>query len=68
MAKKKWMQSAVKRPGALTRRAKRNDRSVRAQAEYDKTHGDTREKRQANLYFTFMKANKKKKSKRSLMK
>jgi hypothetical protein len=54
-AKKKeyFMQEAVKRPGALTRKAKRAGKSI---SEYCAGGGhDTRTKRQCNLAKTFRK-------------
>jgi hypothetical protein len=55
---KKWMQSAVKRPGAFTAKARAAGRSVAAHASYVASHPgqfDTRTKRQANLAKTFAK-------------
>lgn len=59
----KFIQSAIKRPGALTARANRNGRSVNAQARYDKTHGSTLAKRQAGFYLGVLKPASKKRKK-----
>lgn len=67
---KKFIQKAIKRPGALTRRAKREGRTVLAQAQFDKTHGTKLEKDQANFFLNVLKKVKrnKKKGGKSLMK
>ena len=66
--KKDFIQDAIKRPGALTRRAKRNGRSILEQARKDKSSGTTLEKRQANFYLnTLRPIAQKKKKKKSLM-
>jgi hypothetical protein len=52
----KFIASAIKRPGALTRRAKSGKkRSVHAQAQHDMRHGSTRAKRQASFYLNVLK-------------
>lgn len=53
----KWMQSAVKRPGAFTRKAKAAGMSTSAYAEKVKNdpNASTRTKRQAALARTFKK-------------
>ena len=63
----KWMQSAVKRPGAFRAKAKRAGMST---AEYARKvantpRASTRTKRQANLARTFAKARNRRKSSRS---
>ena len=53
---KNWIQGAVKRPGAFTKKAKSHDMGVQQFASYvDKNPNkfDTRTKRQANLAQTF---------------
>ena len=53
---KKWIQGAVKRPGAFTKKAKAHDMPVQKFAKYVDDHPDkfdTRTKRQANLAQTF---------------
>ena len=53
---KNWIQKAVKRPGAFTKKAKAHDKSVQAFAKYvddNPNKFDTRTKRQANLAQTF---------------
>jgi len=60
-AEKDWIQGAVKRPGAFTKKAKAHDMSVQGFASYvDKNPKkfDTRTKRQANLAQTFAKMRK----------
>ncbi len=53
MAKEKWIQGAIKRPGALTAKAKKAGMTV---AEYcQQGHEDTATKRQCNLYYTLRK-------------
>ena len=52
----KFIAKAIKRPGALTRRAKSGTkRSVHAQARHDMKHGTTLQKRQANFYLNVLK-------------
>jgi len=61
----KFIQSAIKRPGALTRRAKRGTkRSVHAQAQHDMKHGTTLQKRQASFYLNVLKPASRKRKKR----
>lgn len=61
-SKKKPLNIKIKNPGALTNRAKRNKRTVNAQAQHDKVHGSTAQKTQANLYLNVFKpASKKRK-------
>ena len=53
---KNWIQGAVKRPGAFTKKAKAHDMPVQKFAKYVDDHPDkfdTRTKRQANLAQTF---------------
>ena len=55
-AEKDWIQGAVKRPGAFTKKAKKHDMSVQGFAKYvddNPKKFDTRTKRQANLAQTF---------------
>ena len=52
---KKFIRNAIKRPGALSARAKRNKRSTTAQARHDAKHGTTLQKRQANFYLKVLK-------------
>jgi hypothetical protein len=52
---KKFIKSAIKRPGALSARAKRSGRSTLAQARKDKRSGTTLQKRQANFYLNVLK-------------
>ena len=56
MAKKikNFMKNAIKRPGALTNRAKKNNRSILQQAEHDKKSGTTLQKQQANYYLNVL--------------
>jgi len=58
---KDWIQGAVKRPGAFTKKAKAHDMSVQGFAKYvddNPKKFDTRTKRQANLAQTFAKMRK----------
>lgn len=48
----------IKRPGALTARAKRSGRSVSAQAARDKKSGTPLQKKQAAFYFNIAKKGK----------
>lgn len=57
----KTIKSAIKLPGALSRRAKRAGRSTTAQARHDKKHGTTLQKQQANFYLRVLKPSSKKK-------
>ena len=53
--KKNFIAQAIKRPGALTRRAKSGTkRSVHAQAQHDMKHGSTLQKRQASFYLNVL--------------
>ena len=55
-----FIASAIKRPGALTRRAKSGTkRSVHAQAQHDMKHGTTLQKRQASFYLNVLAKRKK---------
>lgn len=58
MAKKKiknFIQSAIKRPGALTKRAKKEGRTVNEQAKVDVKSGTPLQKRQGNFYLKVLK-------------
>jgi hypothetical protein len=60
---KKWIQGAIKRPGAFTAKAKRAGMSVRSYANKvtrKGSHASTRTKRQANLAKTLGKLRRKK--------
>jgi hypothetical protein len=58
MAKKKWIQSAIKRPGALTKKAKAAGKSI---SEYCGSSSlSTQSKRQCNLAKTLKGFTKKK--------
>lgn len=62
--KKKWIQGAIKRPGALTKKAKAEGLSVSAYAEKVTAKGSkasARTKRQANLAKTLRKFSRRKK-------
>lgn len=62
--KKLNIKTAIKRPGALSNRAKRNKRTTLQQAKHDKIHGTALQKRQANFYLnTLRPINKKQKNK-----
>lgn len=54
---------AIKRPGALTARAKRNNRSVSEQIKKDLKSGTKLQKQQANFAKTLRKISKKRKKK-----
>lgn len=57
MAEKRWIAGAIKRPGALTAKAKRAGMSI---SEYcSHKHSDTRTKRQCALYHTLRRMSKK---------
>lgn len=61
---KKWIQGAIKRPGAFTAKAKRRNMTVAQFARAVKknpTRYDTTTRRQANLAVTLRKISKKKK-------
>lgn len=70
MAKKKKqkklnIKKAIKRPGALSGRAKRNGRTTLQQARYDKNNGTALQKQQANFYLNALRPiNKKRKKKK----
>ena len=53
MAKKKWISGAIKRPGALTRKAKKAGKSVSAFCRSLGPNASTRTKRQCALAKTF---------------
>lgn len=62
-SKKKWIQSAIKRPGSFSRKAKAAGSSVSAYARNVTKKGSrasTRTKRQANLALTLSKMRRKK--------
>lgn len=62
MAKKKWIQSAIKNPGSFTRAAKRSKMSPAAFAERvlsPKSKSSPTMKRRARLYRTLRKINRK---------
>lgn len=52
---KNFIQSAIKRKGALSGRAKRSKRSTLAQARHDKAKGTPQQKAQANFYLNVLK-------------
>ena len=58
MADKKWIDKAIKRPGALTKKAKAAGKSISEYCKQDNL--DTRTKRQCALAKTLKKINKKK--------
>ena len=57
----KWIQSAIKRKGALTAKAKRAGKSVSAYCSSLGPNADTRTKRQCALYRTLRRMSKKRK-------
>lgn len=64
----KWIQQAIKRPGALTEKARRRGMTPLQFARYVKANPekfDTRTKRQANLALTLAKLSKRRKRKRN---
>jgi len=64
MAKKKWIQGAIKREGAFSKKAKKAGMSVSAYANHVLKSGSkasARTRRQANLYKTLRKLSKKRK-------
>lgn len=61
--KKLNIKKAIKRPGALTARAKRNGRSVTGQIAADLKSGSKLHKQQANFAKTLRKISKKRKKK-----
>lgn len=64
---KKFIQSAIKRPGALTARASRNNKSTAAQAQQDMKSGTTLQKQQANFFINVLKKASQKRRKKSLI-
>lgn len=52
MAKKKWIKGAIKRPGALTRKAKRAKKTITQYCA--QSNLSTQSQRQCNLYRTLM--------------
>lgn len=62
--KKLNISKAIKRPGALSARAKRNNRTVLQQARHDKKKGSTLQKQQANFYLNTLRPSHKKKKKK----
>lgn len=63
--KKGAISSGIKRPGALTSRAKRNGNTVNQQARKDVKSGSTLAKRQGAYYLNVLKPASKKRKKRS---
>jgi Ca2+-dependent lipid-binding protein len=64
---KKWIQKAIKRPGAFTKKAKKAGMSISAYARKVTKKGSkasTRTKRQANLAKTLKKINRKRKKRK----
>lgn len=61
MAKKKWIQGAIKRPGALTKKAKAAGKSLSEYIAHPPKGITTRTKRQIALAKTLRKLRKKKK-------
>lgn len=55
---RKWIQQAIKRPGALRAKAKRMGRSVRDLIAHPPKNADSRTKRQIALARTLMKLRK----------
>lgn len=67
MPKKKLnIKKAIKRPGALTARAKRNGRTVAQQARHDKSKGTNLQKQQANFYLNTLRSINKKNKKKEM--
>ncbi len=64
---KKFIQSAIKRPGALTARAKKMGRSTTGQAQQDIKSGTTLQKQQANFFLNVLKKASQKRRKKSLI-
>ena len=56
--------AGIKRPGALTRRAKRSGRSVNAQARKDLKSGTPLQKKQGAYYLNVLKGGRKKSSRK----
>ena len=65
---KKFIQSAIKRKGALTARAKREGQSINAQAREDVKSGTKLQKQQSNFFLNVLKKASDKRKKRSLLK
>ena len=61
---KKWISKAIKRPGALSKKAKRAGKSVAQYCQSPAAKKDPTTRRQCNLYKTLQKMNKKKKKRR----
>ncbi len=59
--KKKSIASMIRRPGALSSRAKKNNKTTLQQAQHDKTSGTPLQKRQANFYLNMLRPAAKKK-------
>lgn len=65
---RKFIQGAIKRPGALTRRAKRKGRSVQEEAKKGSKSGTKLQKEQSNFFLNVLKPASKKRAKgRSLL-
>lgn len=58
------VKKAIKRPGALSSRAKRSGRSTSAQARRDKKSGTPLQKKQASFYLNVLTGGKKKSSRK----
>jgi hypothetical protein len=65
---KKFIQGAIKRPGALTARAKSHNRTTTEQAQVDVKSGTTLQKQQANFFLTVLKKAAKGRRKKTLIK
>lgn len=65
---KKFIQSAIKRPGALTNRAKSKGRSILAQAQQDVKSGTTLQKQQGNFFLNVLKKASRNRKKKSMIK
>jgi hypothetical protein len=52
---RKFISSAIKRPGSLTKRAEKNKNTVDEQAKEDIKKGTPLQKKQANFYFKVLK-------------
>ena len=61
---KKWIQGAIKRPGALTAKAKRAGKSVSEYCASLGENADTRTKRQCALFHTLRRMSRKRKLKK----
>ena len=66
---KKFIQSAIKRPGALTARANKNKQTVIAQANQDMKSGTPLDKKQASFFLNVLRkvGGKRRAKKRSLL-